>query len=602
MPRRVLIGLSTALPIALAVSIGWLAGSAGDKSGSQPGGGEIADASVENEDQPAESAGEAPAHEWVVSEKIAANSVSGLNVPYTGLGRAAEGKDFIIYSDASGSDGPAVDVFGRDGDGWSLIHQVNRADLPNSEEFRSELVPPHPWLPSHLQMAFHGSTLAVSSLSEGVYVFRKEAGRWVFWQEITHRTMPGSIPSDNNGFGRPIFTASDTFVLPGFTLRVFSLQGDEWQISQEITLDDFPDRTIRHYNLGSVVRVSGDTMVLADTNHALYIFEKNNGRWELRQTISQESNPKLKLRSSYGGWSLQLEGDSLVLGLPLRNLIYVFRKVEGRWVFEQSISRRDLPPLQESTDRLGGEFGSAVAVQNNLMVVTDPWLAAYVFRYSGDQWVWEQTILNPTGPEDSGGDILGPPLLLAGERLVMRDGSDAIYVFQRQLATNPQEILNQPEADSEVPPEAKAIEVEITGLVKAFAEEWNDFLENDVLYRDMEATIDQLFEIDTAEECRAFREGLHAIKVDDLRQLSDNLKARLDYFNDLDRKFESEAGPLFEQYVSIVGWGENEAHALFGFLDRTGFEDFYVDFSADHGYIETRAGQINSVASSVCEG
>ena len=592
MTRQALIGLSMTLSIALAVSIGWLAGSTGDKSASQPEGGEIADVNVGNENQSVGSTGETPAHEWVVSEKITENSVGGLNLRHADLGRAAGGEDFIIYSNASSGEGAAVDVFGRDGDGWSLIHQVSDADLPDGNELGAEF-------PLHLQMAFHGSTLAVTSLFEGVYVFREEAGQWVFWQEMTHRTTPSSITGDNNRFGRPMFTASDTFILPEFPLLVFSLQGDEWRISQEITLDDLPDRAIRHYSLGHVVGVSGNTIVLADTNHALYIFEKDNGRWELHQTISEQSNPELEFRGGYSGWSLHLEGDSLVIGLPLRNLVYAFRRVEGRWVFEQSISRRDLPPLQEPTDKIGGEFGSEVSVQNDLMVVTDPWLAAYIFRYSGNQWVWEQTILNPTAAGDSD-DTLGPPLLLGGDRLVMRDGSDAVYVFQRQLATTPQKIPDRPETAVEIPPEAKAIEEEVAGLVKDLAEEWNDFLDNDALYRDMGATIDQLLEIDTADECRAFREGLHAIKAEEVYRLSDGLEARLGHFDDLNMKFESEAGPLSEQYLSIVGWDENEAHELFGFLDRTGFEDFYIDFLADYDYIERRARDINSFVPGSC--
>jgi hypothetical protein len=134
------------------------------------------------------------------------------------------------------------------------------------------------------------------------------------------------------------------------------------------------------------------------------------------------------------GASVAVDGEILVVGAPIRveagewvGLVYVLEPDgEGGW---------SETTLRASDGSGGGQFGMAVAVDGERIVVGRPYLGstAYVYdRSPGGEWV--ETMLR--GSDGLSGDLFGSSVAVDGNRVVIGAGGNygntgAVYVFDQ---------------------------------------------------------------------------------------------------------------------------------------------------------------------------
>ncbi len=142
------------------------------------------------------------------------------------------------------------------------------------------------------------------------------------------------------------------------------------------------------------------------------------------------------------GYAVAADGNQAVMGAPRADGLfadsgaaYVYRVVGAAWLPETKLTPAD--------EVFAGEFGSAVAMSNDVVLVGAPRSghlgtdagAAYVFRRVGANWVEEAVLLPADG---SAGDQFGGSVALWGNTAVVGAGYDddqgtnagAAYVFQ----------------------------------------------------------------------------------------------------------------------------------------------------------------------------
>lgn len=125
------------------------------------------------------------------------------------------------------------------------------------------------------------------------------------------------------------------------------------------------------------------------------------------------------------GASIASDGEWLVLGAPWDDVgatyrggsVYVYRRVQGEWVFE---ARLDNPDVSAN-----GELGYSVAVEGDLIVAGAPGDgiqgsskrgAVTVFRYDGIEWSIEDHVTGTSG------DLLGQAVAISGGRVYAMNG------------------------------------------------------------------------------------------------------------------------------------------------------------------------------------
>lgn len=139
------------------------------------------------------------------------------------------------------------------------------------------------------------------------------------------------------------------------------------------------------------------------------------------------------------GRTVVIQGNTVLVGarfaqagdLEGAGAVYVFQKHGALWQFEDKI----VSPAPEAEDN----FGRAVAIQGNLLVVTarktsDEEGAAYVFVYKGGRWISRATLVasDPTKEAYFGQsvDIQGDVIAI-GARSANPSGAGAFYLFRR---------------------------------------------------------------------------------------------------------------------------------------------------------------------------
>lgn len=145
------------------------------------------------------------------------------------------------------------------------------------------------------------------------------------------------------------------------------------------------------------------------------------------------------------GRAVAIQGTSVFVGarfaavddLDAAGAVYVYRKSGKEWVFDQKITS----PEPEN----GDNFGRALAVQGNLLVVTarkenlgaNDVGAAYVYLRQGGEWIHAATL---TASDAAAGAYFGQSVAVQGNVIVVGarnadpNGAGAVYVFEGSRA------------------------------------------------------------------------------------------------------------------------------------------------------------------------
>lgn len=185
---------------------------------------------------------------------------------------------------------------------------------------------------------------------------------------------------------------------------------------------------------GTAVGLSGDWLAVgapkAGAAGEVHVFEFRPEAWEWawRQTLLPDDG----VGDAWFGWSVSVDGSRMVVGAPFEDGdggasnvggAYVFRYSGLDWIKEQRIA---------GIGEAGALFGSAVAISGDVVVVGAPQAdafgqdsgVAYVFRRDGVQWHLEETLF-PVGQLEAG-DLYGLAVAIDGDRIVVGAPGDDV--------------------------------------------------------------------------------------------------------------------------------------------------------------------------------
>ena len=174
----------------------------------------------------------------------------------------------------------------------------------------------------------------------------------------------------------------------------------------------------------------------------VWVYTRNGSTWS-EQTHFTASTP---VANEYWGERVLLKGDALFVGQPKKDVsglpvqtgaVTVLERTGSSWNEQQELAPADLT--------LGDDFGWSMAIDGNTLIIGAPMQntrtgAAYVFTKSGSTWSLQQKLLaSNAGVYDYFGvsvDIAGDTAVIAasGEDTSV-SGSGAVYVFERNGST-----------------------------------------------------------------------------------------------------------------------------------------------------------------------
>jgi hypothetical protein len=222
---------------------------------------------------------------------------------------------------------------------------------------------------------------------------------------------------------------------------VYRSDGMSWVLEAELRPPDpDPDDLF-----GGKVAISGEIVVVGATGTSLpeyktgaahvYRYDPAVGQWHHEAMLTASDG-------DYGdifGWSVAADGDVILIGarddevngITQAGSAYVFRYDGTEWVEEARL----VDPEPEYPDC----FGQSVSMDAGLALIGahgDGWFigAAFVYRYDGSQWVFEDKLI---APDPGVQDWFGYAVALRGDTAVagapQADGQNgAAYVFHRQ--------------------------------------------------------------------------------------------------------------------------------------------------------------------------
>lgn len=207
---------------------------------------------------------------------------------------------------------------------------------------------------------------------------------------------------------------------------------------------DNPDR-VEPSSFGSALSLSGDTLAIgsylsdSDNKGVAFVFEKNSNNLWKQQTFLQPSDLSV---DAHFGKSVSIETNTLCIGCPGNNSVYVYTRTNDLWSFFQKI---------EPDDAVGdSSFGYRVTVSGDYLAITAPYDnndqgAVYVYYLSG---TW-QKVVKLTGNDSVASDEFGLSLdfedrtIIAGCYNSAGDSKGAVYVFYRDSGTGLSSVWSQ---------------------------------------------------------------------------------------------------------------------------------------------------------------
>ena len=144
---------------------------------------------------------------------------------------------------------------------------------------------------------------------------------------------------------------------------------------------------------GNAISLDGDTVLIgavatAGDDGAAYVFTRNtlndvDSAWTVRATIAGNSHPSAPGSDENLGFSVSIQGDTMVIGAPettagLKGKAYVYRRITPG---DRTSAWTAVGTLTASDGVNGDGFGAGVAIDGDTIVIGAPGTAdAYVFR------------------------------------------------------------------------------------------------------------------------------------------------------------------------------------------------------------------------------
>lgn len=291
-------------------------------------------------------------------------------------------------------------VYIRTGTTWSLQQKLVAPDGAFDDQFGAAV-------------AIDGNTILIGARNDDIgsnanqgsaYVFVRNGSVWSLQQKLT--AADGGFL---DGFGNAVSIAGNTALVGASedglstasaegSAYVFVRSGAAWSQQQKLIAQDrnTADR------FGASVAISGESALIGSPlgnvgpntdQGAAYVFVRNGTTWSQQQKLIASAG----IPNGYFGASLDIDGETAVIGFAEEDSAYVFVRNSSVWSEEQILIAPD--------GQVGERFGSAVGISGDTIMVTangnsqprigEP--AAYVFRRSGNSWNLLQQLFTSIG-------------------------------------------------------------------------------------------------------------------------------------------------------------------------------------------------------------
>jgi len=297
-------------------------------------------------------------------------------------------------------------------------------------------------------LAVSGGTIAVGAPEDGfAEVFDRNQGGVGHWGSVTKVYREGIVPVP--GFGEDVGLSGDTLVvgraLPpwassldlggAFIFERNAGGANAWGRVKQLIPSDLTDFRL----FGFSVAVSGDTVAVGvgspitfpsfppPQTGSVYIFERNRGGAGQWGEVRRVPLPSLMAPSL----SVELDGDTLAVGVKSMETVYVFERHQGgmdQWGQVRTLTASDAGS--------GHRFGSSLGISGDSLVVGAPGArAAYVFERGQGTWSEAQKLVAPGAPSEFGSAVaIDGDAVLTGASTTGPIPSPAIgYLFRRNL-------------------------------------------------------------------------------------------------------------------------------------------------------------------------
>ena len=297
------------------------------------------------------------------------------------------------------------------------------------------------WVETFLGETFLSNGILVTRNFDGIRIFRRMRGDWIFEQDLLDADWLPETDSNNlevlSFDGHALLVTSRQYDF----IYVLRESADNWILEREIEKKHFPslDLEFKTGRFSQPAALDSNNLAIADTEAGIvYAFHKSASGWASEQKITKKDFPSLRMpeKNANGGYpdlSLFLHGDTLIIGASGFNTVYIFRRAAEGWVLEQEIAQADF--IKHLACDKG--FGGQVAVKEDILVVTDSYAgkdqAVYIFKRASDgQWILEQEFSNATSPGLwQINDLFGKPDI-ADDGTVLIKSTESLHFLKRK--------------------------------------------------------------------------------------------------------------------------------------------------------------------------
>ncbi len=312
---------------------------------------------------------------------------------YFGSSIAIE-NNYMVVGAPNSSYGGAIAVYEKVNDQWVLMQMMDTASmlsigrLGNSVDIAGGII----------YVGAEASDLGIDGAG-AILVFELINGKW----ERT-RSILSPDPVVDGQFGANLNVEGDLAVVTeirGFNqsglFYVYDISGDDWQLS---TVIDDMDLEAQAYNWSLEAVVEQSHVVLSrsrsgSSSALVRVYDRTDNSW---QTYQEFQSP---VQSRSFGDSVSMNGNQMVIadsGLNSnRGAVYYYLKNNGQWNLEQTL----VGPIAEPDK----EFGSSVQLNNDHLLIGsygDDDIAGaagalYYYQKVGDSWQQQQKLLASEG-------------------------------------------------------------------------------------------------------------------------------------------------------------------------------------------------------------
>jgi hypothetical protein len=225
---------------------------------------------------------------------------------------------------------------------------------------------------------------------------------------------------------------------PPQAVYVFTRSGSTW--TQQAKLVPTTGTTADHYGFGESLSISGDTIAigagwaqwgsavspdpsqpnLGTPAGEVYIFQRSGDQWTQQAVLKADDAGRRMF-----GTTVALDGDTLLVGCPCDGAggnwcgsVYAYQRTGTTWTRVAVL----VPP----DPAYPTQFGSALTLSGDTAVVGAPgWSeylgAAYVYTYTGGQWLEQAELTDPVGFPGGG---FGSAVAIDGDRVAVASPTD----------------------------------------------------------------------------------------------------------------------------------------------------------------------------------